>query len=175
MDAYCDAFPDASEITYDGLKAGIKAYLNTMGDAVIRKDAESAGITLSRPRPAGVLTSPTDTLIALLKAMVEEREIGHEIKDDGQVLLDAQDVYAAIRAHDSNEIPGGIPSEIPVVGAALVGQVRKRFTALRLEVSGSIVDDIENAFSDLLASVIQPPMREAQPEGEITYIEGGQS
>ena len=54
-----------------------------------------------------------DPLILLLKAMVEEREIGHEIKDDGQVLLDAQDVFSAIRAHASNEIPGDLPREIP--------------------------------------------------------------
>lgn len=56
----------------------------------------------------------SDTLIDLLKAMVEEREISHEIKEDGQVLLDAQDVYAAIRAHTSNEPPGIASSEIPV-------------------------------------------------------------
>lgn len=86
-----------------------------MEDASARKDE---GFTRPDVTPASVpLTSSTNqTLIQTLKAMVEEKEIGHRIEDDGGVYLDCQDVYAAIRAHASKEIPDS-SSEIPVIEA----------------------------------------------------------
>lgn len=112
------------------------------------------------------------TLIALLRAMVEEREIGHEIKDDGQVLLDAQDVYAAIRAHASNEIPGVTPSEIPVIaesvlwekiGDAIIGSYVVQNTKTR-KPQGSVrlmnMDEIINAVMKEVRPYLRQPVRE---------------
>jgi hypothetical protein len=124
----------------------LQAHAERMG---VHPEAPGAGKPTGAQDAGAALSRSSDTLIALLKAMVEEHEIGHEIADDGRVFLYAQDVYKAIREH--------APSEISVV------EERNILDALRHAIQMSR-DAHPFHIADICLKAIRPYLREPKRE-----------